>query len=282
MDTRFWGPSGWRLFHLMVATPINGRDEKKISYFYTLLPYVLPCKFCRQSLTIYYKKTPIPDKYSELNYWLYKIHNNVNEKLRDQKLLTEPNPSFVEVKEKYQKWSESPCASSTILGWEFLFSIANTTPSKSLHSTPIVNSPETMTIISSDELKNEWNTMSYKERIPYVEKWWNLIKFVFPFEPWRKAWTKAEQKFGKAPINKGKLAVLSWLYKVQKDVCHSMSEDSPYNSFNGLCKEVSLFSSGCGKSKTTKTKTCRSKNRAARKTLRQNNELNDAIRTNIQ
>lgn len=275
MDTRFWGPSGWRLFHLMVATPLNGRDLENIEEFYTLLPYVLPCKFCRQSLTIYYRENPIPKRYNELNYWLYKIHNKVNDKLRQQKLLSEPNPTFDEVKDKYKKWSESPCASSTILGWDFLFSIANTTPSRALHSTPIVNSPNEQ---PTSEIKNEWNTMTYKERIPYVEKWWNLIKFVFPFEPWRNAWAKAEQKLGKAPVEKGKIAVLSWLYKVQKEVCTSMSEDSPYNSFNGLCKEVSLFSSGCGKSKTKKTKTCRSKNRAAHKTLR----LNEAIRTNIQ
>jgi len=274
MDTRFWGPSGWRLFHLSVTTPLKGRDFTNIKKFYQLLPFVLPCKFCRQSLTKYYKNRPLPNSYSKMNRWLYDIHNDVNEKLRSQKLLKEPNPTFEKVQSDYMKWSESPCASSTILGWDFLFSIANTTPSKHLSSTPIVDAP---LILDTPELRNEYNTMKYNERIPYVQEWWNLIKTVFPYEPWRNAWIKGENQYGLAPVNKGKKAVLEWLFNIQKIVCKTMMEETPYNSFNGLCKEVSLFSSGCGKAKTKATKTCRAKKLVARETLRRNRNLRNNI-----
>jgi hypothetical protein len=82
-----------------------------------------------------------------------------------------------------------------MLGWDFLFSVANTTPSKALSSSPMENAPENIVIPTE---KNKWNTMTYKERIPYVQKWWNLIADVLPFEPWRSAWQKAENKYGKA------------------------------------------------------------------------------------
>ena len=265
MDTRFWGPCGWRLLHLTVTTPLNERKFTSIREFYKLLPFILPCKFCRQSLSKYYKKRPIPDDYDKMQRWIYDIHNEVNNKLRDQNLLHTPNPPFEQIKSMYMKWSESPCASSVILGWDFLFSVANTTPSKALHSSPIVDAPENL---ETPELRNEWNTMSYKERIPYLEKWWGLLKKIFPYTPWRNAWKKGEQKDGVAPVEKGKKAVLAWLFNIQKTVCEFMREETPYNSFNGLCKEVSLFSSGCGNAKTKKTKTCRAKKLSARTTLR--------------
>ena len=246
MDTRFWGPCGWRLLHLSVTAPLNGRDFNKIKEFFELLPYVLPCKFCRQSLSKYYSNRPIPDSYDKMNKWLYLIHNDVNDKLRSQNLLNQPNPPFEKVQDDYMKWSQSPCASSTILGWDFLFSIANTTPSKSLHSSPI------------------------------VEKWWNLIKEVFPFKPWKSAWEKGELTYGKAPVSNGKKAVLTWLFNIQKVICQSMMEDTPYNSFSGLCKEVSAFSSGCGKAKTKSTKTCRAKKQSVREKLRKSRNLRNS------
>jgi hypothetical protein len=265
MDTRFWGPAGWRLLHLSVTTPLNGRDFDKIKDFYRLLPFVLPCKFCRESLSKYYLKRPLPTDYEQMNRWLYDIHNEVNDKLRSQNLLKKPNPPFEQVQNEYMKWSESPCAPTTILGWDFLFSIANTTPSKSLHSSPIVDAPKEL---STPELRNQWNMMDYKERQPIVEKWWSLLKQVFPYKPWLNAWLKGEQIYGKAPVKDGKRAVLSWLFKVQKAVCQSMMEQAPHSSFSGLCKEVSAFSSGCGKAKTKATKTCRAKKSKARETLR--------------
>jgi hypothetical protein len=281
MDTRFWGPSGWRLLHLTVAAPLQGRDEKKIIDFFSHLPYVLPCKFCRYSLSEYYEKRPMPNNYNKLHEWLYNIHNDVNGKLRGQNLLKVPNPTFKEIDDRYKQWVATPCATTKMLGWDFLFSVANTTPSKNLHSTPMDGAPEN---IHTHRDKNKWNTMSYSERQPYVQKWWNLLAHILPFEPWRKAWTKAEKVNGKAPVLNGKKATLAWLYKMERYVCKTMSEDAPHNSFDGLCKEVSAFSSGCGKVTGPRVKTCRAKKTAARETLRRqrNARLNSELPMPVQ
>ena len=267
MDTRFWGPSGWRLLHLMVATPIKNRKISNIKRFFELLPYVLPCKFCRHSLSTYYEKRTMPSNYDDMEKWLYNIHNDVNAKLRDQKLLKEPDPSFTEVHKRYSEWVNTPCASTQILGWDFLFSVANTTPNKHLKSTPMPNPPE---ILNTVELRNRWNTMNYKERLPLIKEWWELLPSVLPFTPWCDSWKKAELIHKPVPLKNGKKAVIEWLYNMEKSICKIMSEDAPHNSFSGLCKEMRAFSSGCGSKTSKRVKTCRAKKERVRNSLRKN------------
>jgi len=185
MDTRFWGPSGWRLLHLIVATPLNNRKIEDINEFFRLVPFILPCKFCRYSLSSYYEKRPLPTHNFEI--WLYNIHNDVNEKLRSQNLLKEPNPTYKEIHDRYKEWSNTPCAPTKVLGWDFLFSVANTTPSRNSHSTPMNDAP---TNAETPELRNKWNIMKYKERLPYIEKWWALVGRVMHFDRCLIAWDK--------------------------------------------------------------------------------------------
>lgn len=263
MDTRFWGPSGWRLLHLIVSTPINKRDILKINAFFNFTAYVLPCKFCRYSLSEYYEKHPVPLK--NLEKWLYTIHNEVNGKLRSQDLLKEPNPTYEEIHTRYKKWAEMPCASTKVLGWDFLTSIANTTPSKKSQSSSILNAPE---MLDSPELRNKWNTMDYKERIPYIRKWWELLPYVLPFEPWTQAWLKAQKIHGPIELNRGKKPALTWVYKMEQTICGIMAENAQHSSFYGLCKEVSAFSSGCGKKTSPNVKTCRAEKKKLRNTIR--------------
>ena len=272
MDTRFWGPSGWRLLHLMVSTPLKDRDTEVINESFRLLPYVLPCKFCRYSLSEYIEELPVPTQYNKLFKWLYEIHNKVNDKLRSQNILRDSNPSYDEISERYKVWADMPCASTQMLGWNFLFSIANTTPSRYSKSTPIKNAPEELL---TPDLRNRWNTMKADERIEYIQKWWDLLGHVLPFEPWRKAWLRSQKSNGLAPVKKGSKAVLSWLYKMELDICYYMTEQAPHNSFGGLCKEITAFSSGCSSNKSTRIKTCRAK-KVARETLRRK-YLNDSI-----
>ena len=58
MDTKFWGPSGWKLLHLITFT-YEPSQSKAVGKFFELLPFVLPCKFCRASLTEYMDDDPI-------------------------------------------------------------------------------------------------------------------------------------------------------------------------------------------------------------------------------
>ena len=120
MDTRFWGPSGWQLLHLVAeANPPKARD------FFASIPTILPCKFCRQSSAEFLREHPVRKPYDK---WLYAFHNKVNAKLRGQAeedprvIVPPPNPSFEEVKERYAGYlAREPCAPP---GLDFLLTIA--------------------------------------------------------------------------------------------------------------------------------------------------------------
>ena len=75
MDTRFWGPSAWQLFHLIAFTSKHPDDVLN------QMKDVLPCKYCRASTTEYVHKHPLR---GDPGRWLYDIHNMVNNKLRTQ------------------------------------------------------------------------------------------------------------------------------------------------------------------------------------------------------
>ena len=79
MDTKFWGPSGWKILHLVAYTyPNNPTDEekKKYSNFYSVIDKILPCKYCRNSLKKFYKQIPIKEYLESkelLTEWIYLI-----------------------------------------------------------------------------------------------------------------------------------------------------------------------------------------------------------------
>ena len=120
MDTQYWGPSAWQLFHLVAFTSKHPDDVLN------QMKDVLPCKFCRASTTEFVHKHPLR---SNPGKWLYDIHNMVNHKLRSQckddpaVINPGPNPSFEEVKKYYL--SLKPTA---VPGGDFLGSIAANYP----------------------------------------------------------------------------------------------------------------------------------------------------------
>lgn len=116
MDTRFWGPSGWQLFHLIAFRSSNPEE------LLLMIKDILPCKFCRESTTQFTNELPLK---GDPGKWLYDLHNKVNHKLRTQAkedpnvIDPGPDPSFEEVKKHYEslKVTEVP-------GRDFLFSIS--------------------------------------------------------------------------------------------------------------------------------------------------------------
>lgn len=120
MDTRFWGPSAWQLFHLIAFRSEHPDDVLQD------MKDILPCKFCRASTTEFVKQHPLR---GDPGKWLYDIHNKVNDKLRTQcsedpaVIDPGPDPSFEEVKERYA--SMKPTA---VPGRDFLMSIAYNYP----------------------------------------------------------------------------------------------------------------------------------------------------------
>ena len=120
MDTRFFGPSAWQLFHLIAFKSEHPDDVLND------MKDVLPCKFCRASTTEFVKKHPLR---GDPGKWLYDIHNMVNDKLRtqcaDDPAVVNPgeDPSFEEVKARYSKMKPTE-----VPGRDFLFSIAANYP----------------------------------------------------------------------------------------------------------------------------------------------------------
>jgi len=116
MDTRFWGPSGWQLFHLISFR--SPHPEEVL----LMMKDVLPCRFCRESTSQYTKELPMQ---KDTGKWLYELHNKVNHKLRTQckddpaVVNPGPDPTFEEVKKKYMSMKPT-----SIPGRDFLFSIA--------------------------------------------------------------------------------------------------------------------------------------------------------------
>jgi hypothetical protein len=263
MDTRFWGPSGWRLLHL-VAHAAPSLPHKAVHEFFSLLPYILPCKFCRTSLTDYLAADPVPTKTKDYAFWLYRIHNRVNGKLRDQKLLEDSDPKWTDIEKRYNDWLAAPCVKRRMVGWDFLFSVAYTTPCPAVQTAPLAGAPP-LAALNTPELRNRWAVISREERLPYMARWWRTLPQVLPFSEWRSAWQNVVP--ATPSMQRGRKAITAWLYTAEKSMCATLKEDVPHDSFTGLCMELSTFSSGCGK-RSRRAKTCRSKKSHARSSLK--------------
>ena len=132
MDTRFWGPSGWKFLHLlaeMMPVKLNKTEQKIVKQFMLCWRDLLPCKYCRKSFTKYTTSYPI-DKHLEtrlaLTRWLFVIHNKVNNKLRRQGYCNYDNPEFTLIQELYTNLATNttnPIKLLLELGHDFLGSI---------------------------------------------------------------------------------------------------------------------------------------------------------------
>lgn len=118
MNTLFWGRPAWK-FLFSIANNFNQKEKKQYQDFFISLKNILPCKYCRNSYKQYIKDIPIKNYLSsrkEFIYWLYLIHNKVNDKLRKQGYYDRKDPKFSSVLKKI-KYRESS-------NWIFLFCIA--------------------------------------------------------------------------------------------------------------------------------------------------------------
>jgi hypothetical protein len=175
---------------------------------------------------MYMKQRPIDRQ--DLAHWMYEIHNDVNNKLRQQGHLRKPNPSFSEVKTYYEELLLEP---KHILGFDFFKSVAFVTS---------ILDPK------------------------HLLRWWNSVGGALPFPEWREQWASAEAMAGKAPVKKGRTAVLAWLYKI----CKHMELNNAAN-FKEYCKEARVFSSSCPKDKGT----CRSIKTRRREALKKRRSI---------
>ena len=168
MDTRFWGPSGWDLFHRI---SFHSKDPSVLAH----IANILPCKFCRQSTRKFIKELPFDKEHPA--EWLYKIHNKVNDKLRtqskeDPKVIDPgPDPTFEEVKEKYKSKTLEG-----IHGKDFLLSVAVNKIKHSFIRELADAYPEFKSYVDKHPFKNNPKWMegftggSYKDVLKYKSK----------------------------------------------------------------------------------------------------------------
>jgi hypothetical protein len=221
---------------------------------FTLLPFVLPCKYCRTSLAEYMDRHLLEsalESRETLTKWLWKIHNEVNSKLRNQKIPVEPDPPFQDVLKFYQDILATGCSKTEFPGWDFLFSIADLHPySRSARkSIPMPGAPPCHTITTLEE-KNKWNCLTPEERLPVYNAFWKIIGLVLPFKEWRESWAKHP-----VPTNLHSRELnIKWLWKVR---CTMESDLELLNSckYSMLCKTLQNHRSDC--SKRVRGKTCR-------------------------
>lgn len=221
-----------------------------------MLPFVLPCKFCRASLSEYMEKDPLEPALASrdsLTRWLWRIHNEVNTKLRSQKLNVVPDPPFEKVASLYKDILSSGCSQTDFPGWDFLFSIAELHPlSKSAKASVVIPGGPPCEDLKTREEKNRWNCLSPEERLPLYRLFWTSLGNTLPFPEWRKSWNKNAAGYS---LNSRK-AVIRWLWKLR---CRMESDLNLLNrcKYSSLCKTLKTHRSGCTKS--IKARTCRKK-----------------------
>jgi hypothetical protein len=254
MDTRFWGPSGWKLLH-SITFAYSPKNKAAVKELFTTLPFVLPCKFCRASLSEYMEKDPLApalDSANTLSKWLWRIHNEVNKKLRSQKLRVEPDPPFEQVKTFYEDLLATGCSKTNFEGWDFLFSIAELHPmSKSARgSIAIKDAPPCDTLVTAEQ-RNRWNCLDATERLVYYKRFWLAVGPSLPFSEWRSTWLRPRTLSRRQ-------TTLRWLWKTRCTMEKGLNLLNKCKYYN-LCKTLKRFRSGCAKS--VKAKTCRKRTR---------------------
>lgn len=254
MDTKFWGPSGWKLLHTLTFT-YQPTCRVAMRDFLATLPFILPCKFCRISLTTYMCADPPDLKNADsLSRWLWRIHNAINKKLRDQGQGIPPDPSYASVKQHYEKTvipSESGYCES-FPGWDFLFSIAFSYP-HSIKGKPMPNTPERILKghlegscdgikLTPDQEKNRWNTLPPDRRLIYWLRFWKTLPLIMP-PAWANAWRPGPMTF------RNRKASTAWLWRIRCNFSHGAD---PYRD---VCSKLASNESDCSSS--IRARTCR-------------------------
>jgi hypothetical protein len=265
MDTRFWGPSGWRLLHLITFAYDPRRDRKSIHAFFDILPFVLPCKFCRAHLIEHYESLPLEpalESRETLSKWLWKIHGAVNTMLRKQGQSIAPDPTFLQTRNTYEERLQYGCTQTDFPGWEFLFSIVENHPlAPGEISTPLPGAPPLAKLIKPDLYTLcRWNYLSPDIRFEKICQFWSLLPQVLPFPEWRDSWIRHGDAFCKKPSTSKKVN-LKELWRIR---CAIETELELLNrsKFRQLCNDLKLHRSDCQKSR--RARTCRKSRKRTR------------------
>ena len=88
MLTAVWGPALWHYLHTMSFNyPVKPTQEDKTHYrdFIINLQNVLPCRLCRENLSLQFKKYPLLDEHMSsrdtFSKYIYLLHERINKRL---------------------------------------------------------------------------------------------------------------------------------------------------------------------------------------------------------
>jgi hypothetical protein len=270
MDTRFWGPSGWKLLHLITFTySYSAEHALSFASFFETIPYILPCKFCRASLTDYYREYPFQLEMGGMNpqldikRWMYTIHNCVNLKLKKQGLNPRRNPSFSEVRSVYLSMAKSSWEEQLILMWDFLFAVGYHHPKESaLDSKPLPDCPADVVRCKDPCEKNKWNLLPWRKRMHWFRRFWVFLPAVLPPEL-SKQWKEIEKI--NPPTLDNRRSTMAWLWRMRCGL-----DSSFHDPYTAVCRAVAQYSSDCGKSRNAIT--CRRQSKKRTKTVKKTKE----------
>lgn len=254
MDTRFWGPSGWKFLHLTTFFYEPSENKYKMSKFLETIPFILPCKFCRASLTEYYDNRPFKPALKSaprLIKWMYDIHNDVNDKLRKQHLNPNDDPTFDSVKRYYEIWIRDSTPEERLQTfWDFLFSVAYCHPvDTSRTSKPMPRCPPYANTCKSDKIRNRWNTLKSSIRLRWYKHFWSSLPDILEPEL-RDKWVSACKITH--PNLSCRRSTVAWLWRMRCSL-----DDTFKDPYTQVCRKIAVHSSDCHSS--VRAKTCRKK-----------------------
>jgi hypothetical protein len=188
-----------------------------------------------------------------LTRWLYRIHNLVNEKLRGQGLLHEPNPTFQSVQKVYEDRIQAGCIRTEFEGWDFLFSIADNHPfSRAARgSSPMPDMPPEAESSKDPVVRNRWNILTPEERMPFYTRFWKVVGDCLPFAEWREAWSGCGPRFSLIRNRP------QWMRELWRIRCCLEEKLELVNreEYESVCKRLNDHKSGCNKKH--RARTCR-------------------------
>lgn len=225
MDTRFWGPDGWKLFHCIAVTyPVKPTKKDRLLYkqFFVSIEHILPCIYCRQSFHQYAEELPINDyldSRTSLSYWLYLMHNKVNKKLFGQGLYVDLNDDFKAIHQKYidlVKEINSNHCYHPLPGWDLLYCILFNYPLQKKPIEPI--------------------------RFKYYIIFFQTLAQLTPFQTFRSLLSDYLKSYPISDyMNRSSLKL--WGYHLEQEYCQSATLRCP--KFRDRCYSIELFRAGC-------------------------------------
>jgi hypothetical protein len=231
MDTKFWGKDAWTFLHCIANNyPEIVKQSQKNNYFkfFNNLQHILPCIYCRQSLTAFYERIPMnTENNKEFNTWFFKIHNAVNNKLRKQGGQQTVNPRQGIINKYYSHYMSRSISDSKYPGWDFIYSICT-------------NYPKHVSV----------NDPKYR----YYRRFFSYLQEVIPYPAMKKEYKKYLQKKPIQAHLKTRAALIDWFYNFENS-CQSCHEKMPtltatknkYEKYRAVCDNK--LASCCRRSK---------------------------------